>query len=274
MAPRNSSAGRAGDGAWLASLGAVAGAIDAADFPTRLLHLLGDLIPHDMALVCRYHEGAPPDFLVCEGLAPHLVQLYRAGLWRYDPFYEFWRQHPGGGVATLRQILPPPARRGYYRRVFQRRQAKIEDELGVFMSGDPAGGLALFLERSAGGFGAPERRLAAAVAPLLAGLYRAHRRLAGDEPQPVAPEGPPGVDGKALGDLARRAVELSPIALTRREKEIVALILAGHPSLRIAQKLGISRGTVKNHRRRLYRKLDITSERELFVTFLGRPVPG
>jgi DNA-binding CsgD family transcriptional regulator len=31
---------------------------------------------------------------------------------------------------------------------------------------------------------------------------------------------------------------------------------------------------VKNHRRRLYQKLDITSERELFVTFLGRPLNG
>lgn len=54
-------------------------------------------------------------------------------------------------------------------------------------------------------------------------------------------------------------------ALTPREQQIVALVLDGHPSIAIAGKLGLSRGTVKNHRRRIYHKLDITTERELFL---------
>jgi DNA-binding CsgD family transcriptional regulator len=53
--------------------------------------------------------------------------------------------------------------------------------------------------------------------------------------------------------------------LTAREQQITALILQGFPTETIARKLGIGRGTVKNHRRRLYYKLDITSERELFL---------
>jgi DNA-binding CsgD family transcriptional regulator len=56
--------------------------------------------------------------------------------------------------------------------------------------------------------------------------------------------------------------------LTRRERDIVALILQGYPSSEIARKLKIGRGTVKNHRRRLYYKLDITSEREVFLLFM------
>ena len=58
--------------------------------------------------------------------------------------------------------------------------------------------------------------------------------------------------------------------LTPREKQIVALILQGHPNITIAEKLGLSRGTVKNHRRRIYDKLDITSERELFLMQIER----
>ena len=46
------------------------------------------------------------------------------------------------------------------------------------------------------------------------------------------------------------------------------LVLEGHPSATIAKRLGIGRGTVKNHRRRLYDKLDITTERELFLRYL------
>ncbi|MDH3475929.1 MAG: LuxR C-terminal-related transcriptional regulator [Rhodospirillales bacterium] len=57
---------------------------------------------------------------------------------------------------------------------------------------------------------------------------------------------------------------------TPREQEIVALILEGHPTIAIAERLGLSRGTVKNHRRRIYHKLDITSERELFLLHIER----
>ena len=57
-------------------------------------------------------------------------------------------------------------------------------------------------------------------------------------------------------------------ALTPREREIVQLILKGYPTSLIAERLRVSRGTVKNHRRRIYEKLDITSERELFLMLI------
>ncbi|MEX2649343.1 MAG: LuxR C-terminal-related transcriptional regulator [Alphaproteobacteria bacterium] len=65
--------------------------------------------------------------------------------------------------------------------------------------------------------------------------------------------------------------------LTRRETQIARLILTGYPTDAIAKALGIGRGTVKNHRRRLYDKLDITTERELFslfLAYLATPRPG
>lgn len=58
------------------------------------------------------------------------------------------------------------------------------------------------------------------------------------------------------------------VTLTPRETQIVRLILAGYPRALIAKALGLSEGTVKNHRRRLYFKMDITSERELLAAFL------
>lgn len=56
--------------------------------------------------------------------------------------------------------------------------------------------------------------------------------------------------------------------LTARESQIVRLILDGESSSAIAVRLAISHGTVKNHRARLYEKLGITSERELFLSYL------
>ncbi|AJQ97684.1 helix-turn-helix domain-containing protein [Gynuella sunshinyii] len=56
--------------------------------------------------------------------------------------------------------------------------------------------------------------------------------------------------------------------LTRREAEIVQLILEGNPSPIIAQKCFVSNGTVKNHRKNIYRKLGIKSQCELFHKFM------
>ncbi|MGH6718546.1 MAG: helix-turn-helix transcriptional regulator [Alphaproteobacteria bacterium] len=79
--------------------------------------------------------------------------------------------------------------------------------------------------------------------------------------EPGAPALPPLDFDAAFGSFARGT-------LTRRETQIARLILTGYPTAAIAKVLGIGRGTVKNHRRRLYDRLDITTERELFSLFL------
>ena len=57
-------------------------------------------------------------------------------------------------------------------------------------------------------------------------------------------------------------------SMTARERDIVRLVVRGYRHDLIAQKLGIGAGTVRNYRHRLYFKLDIDSERELFNMFL------
>lgn len=62
--------------------------------------------------------------------------------------------------------------------------------------------------------------------------------------------------------------------LTPREQDIVELVLRGYPNALIARELDISPGTVRNHRYRLYFKLDITTEREFFTLFLDEITGG
>jgi DNA-binding CsgD family transcriptional regulator len=57
--------------------------------------------------------------------------------------------------------------------------------------------------------------------------------------------------------------------LSEREREVVLLTLRGFPVIEIARRMGLSRGTVKNYRLAIYRKLDITTERELFGEFMN-----
>lgn len=332
---------RPGDAAWLTALGEAARAIGSDEFPARLLHLFARLVRHDMAMVVRYARFSAPDFLVCEGLPQRQIETYRDGWYRFDPFYGHWQRRERGGVVSFRDVASPALLRSGYR-AFQR-QAKICDELGMFLPGVGRGSIALFLERSTGWFTAGEKERARRAYPAIAGLYRAHvgrifavlgTRAGTPSPQLTratllvdrdgervfankewrAAEADPAI-GRALRALANersgqvrlldnRMLHVAPLepdfplapagricvieriglapaplspraviaqfgaGLTPREREIVVLVLEGHPSAAIAKRLGIGRGTVKNHRRRLYDKLDITTERELFLRYL------
>lgn len=58
--------------------------------------------------------------------------------------------------------------------------------------------------------------------------------------------------------------------LTPRECEIISLGLRGYSTAAIAKSLDIGAGTVRNHKHRLYAKLDVTSEREIASLILGK----
>jgi DNA-binding CsgD family transcriptional regulator len=91
---------------------------------------------------------------------------------------------------------------------------------------------------------------------------------------PPAPNGritfvvrrPPASSSLVLSEVVE---QLFQDRLTEREISICKLALRGFPSASIAEQLGIAVGTVKNHRKSIYRKLDITSERELFLLLLN-----
>lgn len=98
--------------------------------------------------------------------------------------------------------------------------------------------------------------------------------------EPLAPELPLAPGGRAITIEAvepttRRDDPVSFVAgiygdmLTSRELDVASLVLAGNPARRIASRLGIGVGAVRNHKSRIYAKLDITTERELFLDFCG-----
>jgi DNA-binding CsgD family transcriptional regulator len=76
----------------------------------------------------------------------------------------------------------------------------------------------------------------------------------------------------------RRQTALCPSAwrerLTRREAEIADLLRLGCSSEAVALRLGLTRHTVKDYRKRIYRKLGISSLAELFALVAHPPLGG
>ena len=66
---------------------------------------------------------------------------------------------------------------------------------------------------------------------------------------------------------SRTTPRIADERLTTRENEVVNL-LKGHSSLSTALQLSLSPNTIKVHRRRIYEKLNLSSQAELFLLFL------
>ena len=62
---------------------------------------------------------------------------------------------------------------------------------------------------------------------------------------------------------------LDRYALTRREREVVMLLLHGHPNRRIADQLFLTEYTVEDHMKRIFTKLGVRSRTALASKILG-----
>jgi DNA-binding CsgD family transcriptional regulator len=335
-----------GSPTWLENVGRAAAAIGSDAFYDRLLDLACRLIRHDKSMVVRYSRVSAPQCLLYRDYPEHIIELWLSGYYRFDPFYDYWREHERCGVTTLSMISPPRPQRNAFWHVFLR-QAQVADEIAFFLPAVGRASIALFIERAQRRFTAAEIKVARHAYPVLAGLHHAHvasvfanlanqnhaddagkipaamllvdragkrvhvtdrwlqfermhlelaaavadvgsgRRRHADLPDgyilhvetlandfPLAPGGTIySIERSGLPPIRLRYEDaLSEFLrgqITPRERQIVELILAGYSNEAITKRLGISTGTVKNHRKRLYYKLDITSERELFALFLA-----
>ena len=68
------------------------------------------------------------------------------------------------------------------------------------------------------------------------------------------------IEVNATGDSQRKAVE---IHLTKREAEVLSLLVLGHPNRQIANALGVDETTVKAHMGRLMRKAGVDNRTAL-----------
>lgn len=254
--PARRDAGAAVQQALVASIDAVG----SAQHVDRLVDFIAALVPHDLVTVVRYSVKERPEFVLHRNYSDEMIARYLAAYYPYDPFYRQWRERQTPGVVRLLAAAPVQ----YVAEFLV--QSVITDELGVLLQDGPGWCLGVFLDRSKGRFTASDVKRLEAHFPVFAALHaldtRTRRpRFRRTEQPPVkgrAPKPAPHLPG---GD------RLWP-ELSGREREIVKLILAGHPTAGIASKLGLARGTVKNHRRSIYTKLDITTERELFLQYL------
>lgn len=239
-------------------LSTVIDAVTTRHFYPKLLAFLASYFSFDSAIIFAFEHGQPPRCLLKTGSHEDddINRLYQGGAYLQDPFYRAFNPRHDTRVCTLGQLAPDGFYCSDYYRDFYHKTG-WQDEVGVLLQlpGDRALGLFFGSLRQQVRKYAGEPESLSAFLRVLKSLIRLHADVS------------PLSAGKNVTVEAAAAEALSA-GLTPREREIVSLILAGKSSQQIAEQIYISTGTVKNHRKNIYGKLNIRSQAELFSRFL------
>lgn len=250
-------------------LGQVIEALGSPDFCPSLALWLRQAVPFTFTVVFGYQGESKPIDLYDDFPADRhriFVTDYQEGPFLLDPFCQGAIRPVPQGLYRLKTLAPDRFYQGEYFRSYYMR-TEIAEEIGYFADMPDQAHVVFSLMREEKPFTAPEFRRLDALTPIVTALMRRHWTGLAQEfasrrrPQSGAVPSAATLPGTGLERL------------TPRERQIVGWILKGYSAEATGQELGIATGTVRIHRRNIYARLGISSQRELFARFLAGIAP-
>ena len=230
-------------------------------FAAALGNGIRELIEADDVSLIRYPDAGPPEIeytLPPKRRGKTTLDRYVKGPFLLDPFYRAAQVDGRFGVFRLRALAPSGFKESEYFRTWYH-ECGFQDECGLLIELDSGSlNLALGMTGSSRGFSKRQVDRLEAVFPAVEAMVRRHWNPLTSATEPT--------------DLRARLQEalgaFGSSVLTRREQQVIELVLLGNSTRLVADKLGISAETVKLHRKHAYAKLDISSQAELFYLFV------
>ncbi|MBT3425360.1 MAG: helix-turn-helix transcriptional regulator [Gammaproteobacteria bacterium] len=253
---------------WYQSLAEMIALIGNNDFSQYFAQLCQSLTGYDSTVLIAFLKYQKPS-LIFSNLSSKdetpTLGPYFDGAFLLDPFYDLYRNKAADGIYRLSDVAPEVfSETEYYRSYFKNTRIIDESAMMVKITEE------ICLSASFGlRDGSKPRELQLRelrkVFPILASTFRQHW----SRENQLAPLLDKGTTNGQFGTTLEAAFSnFGSLYLTKRECEIVKLILKGYSSKSIASLLEISVDTVKVHRKRFHNKLDISSQAELFSLFL------
>ena len=215
----------------------------------------------DTALI-RYQDTGAPTIeytLSLKRRGKTTLDRYVTGPFLLDPFYRAATIDGQFGVFQLNELAPTGFKESEYYRTWYR-DCGFQDECGLLIKlTDGFLNLAFGMTEGSRLFSRQQINLLEAIFPVVEALTRRHWHSAAI----------PAADQTGLRQRLHVALSaFGASVLTRREREVIELVLLGNSTRLIAEKLQISTETIKLHRKHAYAKLDISSQAELFYLFV------
>jgi len=250
--------------AWHKATAKLVGATDSESIAKHLISLICSTVSNNGTSLLAFHSDAPPEVMhhsLVPSSARHYLDRYLAGPYLLDPLYQMALRTEEPTLCRFRDTQPDRFNSSeYYRQYVER--THLVDEMDFLLRVSETSALVVVCGRTEKRFTRIELSRLRLVEPIV----RAAMQRAWDSRDNQGAH-----DGRNHG-MHQRLTEcfenFGDDALTQREKEITQLLLRGHSSKSIARELGIAPGTVMVHKRNLFAKLGITSQYELFSSFI------
>ena len=256
---------------WSDQLALIIAAQDTAQFPAVLVQALRHVVPFDNSVlfayrgqerpICPYDTFTPEQRIV-------FVTDYQEGPYLLDPFYQVYADRVRPGLYRLREIAPDRFYHSEYFRSYYRRTG-LAEEIGFLVSLPHDMMLVISLMRAGTSSPFSDRNMnkLRRMEPIVHASSARHWRNLGHLGSRAAET------ETAQPDLNLQVISafenFGDGVLTRREREVVRMVLRGHSSNSIGRQFQIATGTVKIHRKNIYAKLAISSQSELFSHFIS-----
>lgn len=246
------------------SLGRIVDELGTDDFHRTLRAALHELTGFNSCIILSFTDTAAPIVLEhCSTIQPdRFWHCYMKQAYRFDPFYQAAVVHKDIGVSRIKEIFEYDFASSDYHNIYYK-DVPLVDEIGILCPITDQQTIHISLGRCNGSQRFDQSVLDGlhAAEPLLSSLVRKHALLRPDLCQHTTRPLPEKAEELDTSWLRR-------LNATRREIEVASLVLRGHTNASIACVLGISEDTVKVHRKRLYVKLNISSQAELFMMYM------
>jgi DNA-binding CsgD family transcriptional regulator len=237
-------------------------AVGTADFPGMLVDMLRELVPCQDTTILLYPATDLPVieyFDIPEDGGNSTLDVFVRGAFLLDPFYLTATRDRKFGVFRLRDLSPTGFKDSEYYRSWYR-NCGYQDECGYLLPIGDEGfvNIALGKTRPRASFTKRELKILEDILPTVETLCQQHW------------EESPSSQGNVnlRGQLNSALDAFGSSLLTEREAQVINLVLHGHSTKTLAEKLSISMETVKLHRKHAYAKLEVRSQAELFYLFL------
>ena len=223
---------------------------------------ISELVGADDVSVIRHRDTGAPVIeysLPSKGRGETTLDRYVKGPFLLDPFYRASEVEGRFGVFGLSSLAPKGFKDSEYYRTWYH-ACGFQDECGLLIKlGHGSVNIALGITDNSRKFAKAQVRALHDIFPAAEALMQQHWGML--NPQVTDPS-------NLRHRLQSAQSAFGSSVLTRREREVIELVLLGHSTRLIAEKLRISGETVKLHRKHAYAKLDISSQAELFYLFV------
>ncbi len=251
---------------WNKDLSRAIATLGTGDFFPALVAAIRGQVKIDYPQVWLYHRDLPPRVLyheIPEHAVPAQIDQYLDGPYREDPFYQTSMQQPRAKIYRLSRVTMGKLKESnYYREYYGDTGTQDEAIYLAKLEGGNVINLSMMRLPGNGPFTEQEYETLYLLAEPISELIKSH-----SEHNEFAVNNliQPGIDHQI--DLAFRTFGES--MLSPREKDVLELMLRGYGTDTSAERLEIAVETVRRHRKSIYRKLDVSSQTDLFSLFLN-----